>query len=373
MRARKNPPSIRTGKKRLFERQLEHLKGQAMDERASVGYDSAMTEHRDAYPKSAQPRFSAGRIALPPWSYKAMLVLAAAIWGLGTVVVKDTVNTLPPLWLVGVRFFFSGLILLVVCFKIVRTHIDRESITAGVFLGIFLAASYACNTAGLTDTTAAKSSFLTSIYCAFVPFFAWAISRIRPTRYNLIAVALCVAGVGFVSFSEGFETLSFGFGEIITITSAAFLGLHIAFTAKLSNGRDALTLTVVQFLTAGVLGGIAGFFVEGTPDWGALADPAVFGNVAYIVVFASCIALSLQNVGVAHVPPAPAALFLATESVFGVIFSVLFLGESVTAIMTAGFVLIGAGIVVSEALPLKKQRIDTNAVAKEEMRRSKEG
>ncbi|MDO4443561.1 MAG: DMT family transporter [Slackia sp.] len=327
-----------------------------------------MTERRDTSIRSIRRQS-----ALPPWSYKAMLVLAAAIWGLGTVVVKSTVDALPPLWLVGVRFFFSGLILLAVCFNLVRTRIDRESIVAGVFLGVFLAASYICNTSGLTDTTAAKSSFLTSTYCAFVPFFAWAISRMRPTRYNLAAVVLCVAGVGFVSFSEGFETLSFGFGEIITLVSAAFVGLHIAFTAKLSDGRDALTLTVIQFITAGIIGGVGGLFVEGMPDWSVLADPVVFGNVAYIVVFASCIALSLQNVGVAHVAPAPAALLLATESVFGVIFSVAFLGESVTALMMVGFVLIGAGIVVSEALPIKKQRLDAGAVAEEEMRMSEEG
>ena len=109
------------------------------------------------------------------------------------------------------------------------------------------------------------------------------------------------------------------------------------------------------------------------PGLSVLGQPGVLGIVAYLVVFASCLALSLQNVGVAHVAPAPAALFLATESVFGVIFSVAFLGETVTALMTVGFVLIGAGIVVSEALPVKKQRIDANEVAREELRASEEG
>lgn len=344
-----------------------------MDERPRVGYDSSMAKRVATPLKPYRPSSHEGRIVLPSWSYKAMLVLAAAIWGLGTVVVKDTVNALPPLWLVGVRFLLSGAILFAVCFRIVRDRLDRESVVAGIFLGVFLAASYACNTLGLTDTTAAKSSFLTSTYCAFVPFFAWAVSRIRPTRYNLAAVVLCVAGVGFVSFSEGFETLSLGFGEIITIVSAAFLALHIAFTAKLSDGRDALALTVVQFLTSGVIGCAMGLLAEGTPDWSVLADPGVFGNVVYIVVFASCVALSLQNVGVAHVAPAPAALFLATESVFGVVFSMAFLGETVTTLMVIGFVLIGAGIVVSEALPIKKRRLNAEEVAKEELRSSEEG
>lgn len=344
-----------------------------MDEHASVGYDSAMTERNMTYPHRRTPTQHPRHIALPAWSYKAILVLAAAIWGLGTVVVKDTVDALPPLWLVGVRFLLSGIILLAVCFRIVRTHIDREGIVAGMFLGVFLAASYICNTAGLTDTTAAKSSFLTSTYCAFVPFFAWAVSRIRPTRYNLAAVVLCVTGVGFVSFSDGFETLSLGFGEIITIVSAAFLALHIAFTAKLTDGRDALTLTVVQFLTSGVIGCAAGSLFEGAPDWNMLAEPGMLGNMAYIVIFASCLALSLQNIGVAHVAPAPAALLLATESVFGVVFSMAFLGETVTALMVVGFVLIGTGIVVSEALPIKKKRLNADDVSRDELRASEEG
>ena len=333
-------------------------------------YDDAMENERRDISCAA---FARRRRTLAPWCYKAMLVLAAAIWGLGTVAVKDTVDALPPLWLVGVRFFFSGIILLVACFPIVRRRIDRETLVAGLVLGLFLAASYACNTAGLTDTTAAKSSFLTSTYCAFVPFFAWGISRIRPTRYNLAAVVLCIAGVGFVSFSEGFESISFGFGEIITIVSAAFLGLHIAFSAKLSDGRDALVLTVVQFIAAGLIGCTTGLVFEGVPDWGLLSQPDVLGNIAYIVVFASCIALSLQNIGVAHTPPAHAALLLATESVFGVLFSVALLGETITAIMAAGFVLIAGGIVVSEAFPLKKKRQDPDAVAAEELRASQQG
>ena len=36
---------------------------------------------------------------IPLWVYKCMLVLAAAIWGLGTVVIKDAVDTFSPLWL----------------------------------------------------------------------------------------------------------------------------------------------------------------------------------------------------------------------------------------------------------------------------------
>ena len=37
--------------------------------------------------------------------------MAAAIWGMGTVVIKSTVDEFPPAWIVGVRFTLAGIIL----------------------------------------------------------------------------------------------------------------------------------------------------------------------------------------------------------------------------------------------------------------------
>lgn len=76
--------------------------------------------------------------------------------------------------------------------------------------------------------------------------------------------------------------------------------------------------------------------------------------MAYLVVFASCVALVIQNVALAHVPPAQASLFLSLESVFGVLFSVLLYGEQIGLRLVGGFALIFIAIVVSETFPLKR-------------------
>ena len=80
-------------------------------------------------------------------------------------------------------------------------------------------------------------------------------------------------------------------------------------------------------------------------------------------------ALGLQNMAVARVDPAQASLFLATESVFGVTFSILLLGEVLTLSSFAGFALIFAGIVISEYLPLRaeKKAAETEALALDEV------
>lgn len=132
---------------------------------------------------------------LPSWAYKAALLLAAAIWGMGTVVIKSTVDEFPPAWIVGVRFTFAGIILgIATAPRISRAFArnKRGHLRDGAVLGVFLFLSYWFNSTGLTDTTASNSSFLTTLYCVIIPFLGWIIIRKQPTRYNIAAAILCV-------------------------------------------------------------------------------------------------------------------------------------------------------------------------------------
>ena len=294
---------------------------------------------------------------VPPWVYKAALLLSAAIWGMGTVVIKSTVDAFPPSWLVGVRFLGAGLILGAVTLPRIRQAYARNKrghLRDGAVLGVLLFASYWCNSTGLTDTTASNSSFLTTLYVVIIPFLGWIIIAKRPTRFNIAAALLCVAGVACVAYG-GAGAFSLRFGDLITLASAFFLSLHVLYTAKFAPGRSMTVLTVIQFIAAGILGFAAGALTEPTPDFAHLA-PDTWVSLAYLTVFASCIALGLQNAAVARVDPAQASLFLSTECVFGVVFSIALLGEVLTPSLFAGFALIFAGIVISEYLPLRAEK-----------------
>ena len=295
---------------------------------------------------------------LPSWAYKAALLLAAAIWGMGTVVIKSTVDEFPPAWIVGVRFTLAGIILgIATAPRISRAFArnKRGHLRDGAVLGVFLFLSYWFNSTGLTDTTASNSSFLTTLYCVIIPFLGWIIIRKRPTRYNIAAAILCVTGVGCVAYA-GIGEFSLRFGDFITLASALWLSFHVLYTAKYAPGRSMMLLTVIQFIVAGLLGLITGLITEPMPDFSQLGADT-WMSLIYITVFASCVALGLQNAAVARVDPAQAALFLATESVFGVTFSILLLGEAPAISAYLGFALIFVGIVVSEYLPLRAEKI----------------
>ena len=297
---------------------------------------------------------SGGRV-LPSAVYKLMIVAATVIWGLSFVVMKDAVDVVPPAYLIGMRFLACGIILLVIFFRRVRANFDRAHIVNGGVLGVLIFLAFWVQTIGLTDTTPGKNAFLTATYCVLVPFIWWFTARKRPTAYNIAAAVLCVAGVGLVSLQG---SLSMRFGDYMTLLCAVLFAVHIVYVAKVSKGRDILALTVWQFLFGGVCGFAAGGVFETFPPVEALVDPAFLFNMAYLVVFASCVALVFQNVALAHVPPAQGSLLLSLESVFGVLFSVLLYGEELTFKLAAGFVLIFAGIVLSEAFPLKRKGHD---------------
>ena len=297
---------------------------------------------------------STSHTARPTWVYKASLLLAAGIWGLGTVVIKSTVDTLSPNWLVGMRFMGAGIVLALALLPRLKRLLDADHLAKGTILGVFLYFSYWCNTWGLTDTTASNSAFLTTMYCVIIPFLLWVLTGQHPTRFNIAAALVCVAGVGCVSLA-GSTGFAIRFGDAVTLLSAVFLSFHVICTSKFASGRDMLVLTAVQFVVAGALGLAAGAAFEPIPPFATLGADAYI-SIIYLAVFASCIALLLQNVAVAHVDPAPASLFLATESVFGVLFSMVFLGEVLTEPLFLGFALIFAGIVISEYLPLRAAR-----------------
>lgn len=114
----------------------------------------------------------------------------------------------------------------------------------------------------------------------------------------------------------------------------------------LPRGRDIFLLTVLQFagvafwswICAGLTGGLP---ADGLPGKAWLV-------LLYLAIAATTLALLFQNVGQKYTNPSAAAVLLALEAPFGVLFSVLFAEERPTAPMVFGFVLIFISIICSE-------------------------
>lgn len=272
---------------------------------------------------------------------KAALLVATLIWGSTFIIFKDAMNGLPPLFILAFRYLVATVILSAVFFKKLRL-INKTYLWQGAVLGVFLAAAYIFQTYGLQGTTPGKNAFLTAVYCVLVPFVSWAFFGGRPDRFNFLAAATCLAGIGFVSLDGD---MSVNAGDWLTLVGGVFFALHIAFVARFNSDKDAVTLTLVQFFTAGVICGAGSLCFETLPS---SVPPAAWTEIIYLAVCGTAIAMLLQNVGQKYVSSSSAAIILSLEALFGVLFSVIFGYENLSVKLVIGFALIFFAIITSE-------------------------
>ncbi len=277
------------------------------------------------------------------------LLLAACFWGFGFVVVKDSLNYIGSIYMVTFRYTVASVclgLIFIKKWKLLNWHYLKN----GFITGVFLFLGYVVQTIGCSYTTAGKNAFLTTIYVILIPFFSWIIYKKKPEWYVFVAAILSITGIGLLSLgSDGSSLLKINKGDLLTLLCGVFYALHIMWTSHCnSQGDDPLFLTMLQFTFAAIFGWILSPIFEGTQSLHLLGNSRVIISILYLGIFSTMIAFSLQNLGLKYVKPSLASLFLSFESVFGVVFSMIFLKESLSLRMILGCVLIFLAVVLAE-------------------------
>ncbi len=272
---------------------------------------------------------------------KTALFGASIIWGSSFLVVKSTMDSMQPHTLLAIRFTIGSILLCLIFHKRLK-KLNKDYLISGGIIGVFLFIAYSIQTIGITDTTPGKNAFLTAVYCVIVPYLYWIVDKNRPDKYNIIAAVLCLSGIGLVSINSDFRIQ---FGDAFSLISGFFYAAHMVSISKLSKDRDPVLLTIVQFSYTAIISWVVTLLFEDIPK--SFSANAI-AELLYLAVFATAIALLLQNIGQKHTKPAPAAIILSLEAVFGVIFSVIFFKEEITLKLFFGFLLIFIAIITSE-------------------------
>ncbi|TAK14369.1 MAG: DMT family transporter [Anaerolineae bacterium] len=236
------------------------------------------------------------------------LLYAAFIWGSTFILVKDSLEHIDPVILVGYRFLLAALPL--GFWLALRGRRLWHEWQAGVRLGILLWLLYAPQTIGLGYTSAANSAFITGLFVAFVPLFSWLFLRrpLRPT--DAFAAALALAGLWLLT--GGLREANPG--DLITlITAAAYAGHILAADDAIQRGLDSLVLSFQQFLVVGLLSLAAGA-VFGLPF--GVGTPGTWGVVAFLAFLPTLSAFAIQLWAQRQVAPLRVSLIFALEPVF---------------------------------------------------------
>lgn len=279
-----------------------------------------------------------------------LLLLTALIWGSAFAVVKNTLDSFAPGAIIAMRYVIGAAITAVLFRKHLK-GIQKADVIRSALVGLLLCCAYLIQTIGLQHTTAGKNAFLTTIYVLLVPFGCCLFFGQRLQRSTLLSACMMLLGIGLLSLDG--ESGGLNIGDILTLVCGVFYAAHIIAVERCQRKTDTYALIVLQFAFCALFAGIYSVvFERGMPMEFTLGS---VGGLLYIAIFSTTIAMSLQNIGQSMAPASHAVILLSLESVFGVLFSCLLLGEKVTLQMGVGFAIIFAALLVSELAPKKSE------------------
>jgi len=271
------------------------------------------------------------------------LVLAAAAWGLGTVVSKRAVDEIPPSTLLSIQLSVS-LIVLAVLTRL--RHIPwRSADTPSGLLRLGLlnpGLSYALSLIGLTSITASLSVLL----WAFEPLMILALAAVvlaeRVGARTLVLSVIAVSGLAVVIGQPGAGGPDMGFGIALTVAGVACCAVYTVV------GRRWLGDVAASVSTAPVVMGQQAYalaFALGLVLVVALTGGDVLPTEVSLAGWASAVGSGTLYYGAAYwwylaalrrLPASTAAASFYLIPLFGVAGGIAILGERLTAAQWAG-------------------------------------
>lgn len=280
---------------------------------------------------------------------RIVLISAGLIWGFGFVVNKWILNYG---WnesqLLFVRFFSATVGIFAVYIKrILKTN--WHTIKWGLFLGVFLFFGFLFQTWGLVYTSASNNALITAGYIVMLPAIVFILGKERVHNKTILAGAITLLGIAVVTIDPSDISLP-NIGDILTFIGAFFYAIHIFLLGKKTKEVDLFVLMAFQLLLFSVFAFILMMARGGFPtvDFSNNLDLKYLIYGISIGLFGSFIAFVFQSIGQKHTSAAEAGILISTESFFGPVFAIIFLGESATIALFIGMILIFGGIVLSE-------------------------
>ncbi len=265
-----------------------------------------------------------------------VLVGVTVLWGSTFIVTKDIVRDAPPMLYLVFRFGIAALVIGAIYWPLLRRNArNRQLLVDGFVLGLLNSLGLVLQVIGQVFTTASKSAFITSLNTPLVPLVALALYGTRPSRPQLVAVALATVGLMLLTYPTG--GARWNAGDLYTVGCAGFYAFTIVQIARRSPRHDARPLTAVQIATAALTFCCALALAKlcirtipaaSLPDFARLeARPLVWTRRLvveglYMAIACTVVTFGLQTWAMARMSATHAAIVFALEPVFATIMAI---------------------------------------------------
>jgi len=277
------------------------------------------------------------------------MLITTLIWGGSYVVGKATVGEFPPLTLTFFRFLISAVIILPI---MIKTEGKKAKLSVKDLPLMFLLAL----TGGfgysmmyffsLVHTTAIKSSMIVAINPLTTLLLSAVLLRERLSFLKVGSILIALFGV-MITITDGFSMFRSGFslnlGDVIMLLAVGLYSFYSVISHKIMNRYSPVILAGYSFI-------ISAFcmipIVWSERPFEIWMNASLTGrlSVIYLGAFASAIAYLLHQISIKHLGASKSMSFYSLVPVFTAIFSIIFLGETLSFSLILGGSAILTGI-----------------------------
>ena len=276
-----------------------------------------------------------------------LLLLVAIFWGTSYGLTKEALIFTSVLLFIAIRFSLTSLCMAPIVFKEYREGKNKDWKIA-IPSGVILSAIFLCEVYGISQTSASNAAFLISLSVIFTAFFESLINRTKIPPPLLMLAVISIVGV-YCLTNSGQSTLTLNAGDYFILSAAILRAVMVTVTKRLSEAKEITTstLTAIQsFIVA--ISALTLCFI--TQPFEAITLPTnshFWLIMGYLVLCCTLFAFYIQNYAVRKISPTKVSLLMGSEPLFGALFAVVWLNESLTLLQMIGGALILVSVLIA--------------------------
>ena len=283
--------------------------------------------------------------------YSLLLFVVAIIWGFAFAFQSLGGEKLSTFTFYAFRSYFSVITMFVLLFlnKDIKIKDNIFSIKYGLIGGTITCVAYLFQQESLNYTTAASSSFITSIYVALVPALAIFLGK-KTDLKTWFCVFLEFIGLYLLCVKEN---LSINIGDLMALACSILFAIHILLIDNKANNLNSIVFCTTQYVVCAIISTILMLIFDSPINLEGVKASII--PLAYTGILSSSICITLQVEAQKYLDPTIASLILCLEGVFGAIGGWLILNESLSFKELCGCVIIFSAIIISQISFNKKK------------------
>jgi len=281
-----------------------------------------------------------------------LMLIASFIWGTAFVSQTTGMGSIGPFTFSFVRFLLAMFTVLPLALLFEKNNLplffkNKNYIYLSLFAGLALFGGMGLQQYALLKSQIANTSFLSTLYVPFVSLISRFIFRSRLHWIIWIAVLLCVYGSYLLSSNQTIEVQK---SDSLLFIAAVCFAIHIILIdVFMKQFYSPFTFGFIQYTIVFLCSLIFALSLENP----TIANIKIeWFELVYTGVFSAGIGYTLQIIAQSKASPAPAAIILSMESVFGTLAGWILLNQILDANKILGCLAIFMGVIIVQLIPV---------------------